>query len=288
MKTHGSVAREGRFGLKRFAKILGGWLGRLKGLFRRFRRPLALDVASVCEKGLVRPDNQDHFASLPDRSAFCVADGMGGGEGGAEASAIMCRAFDEWMESRRFEGRVDNSYDAVLRANMDILQYARSAHYDKMATTVAFLLVDPGPDRHGVVGYVGDSRVYRFRKGRLEPLTLDHTIAGDLIRDPSLRARVDSLGWRENQLSHVLTRAVGMEFYIEVEWRRTDVRPGDAYILCTDGVYDMVGDDGLAEVLAAGKTSAETVAEIERRVVAAGAADNYTMIVVRVGEGPSR
>ncbi|MCR5414917.1 MAG: protein phosphatase 2C domain-containing protein [Kiritimatiellae bacterium] len=243
------------------------------------------DIAVKSERGLVRADNQDNLLVCRERSLFCVADGMGGGQGGAEASAIACKALDRTVKAGAdFSERIRAAGASIHGANCEIREFARKARYSRMATTVTVLSIDDEPEPSAVIAYVGDSRVYRLRDGKLEPLTHDHTLAGELSRRPSMRSMIARLGWREGQLSHVLTRAVGIEPDVQPDWRKIDVRPDDVYLLCTDGVYDMVDDKGIEEVLAMKRAASEIADELERRIILGGAIDNYTMIVLRIKE----
>ncbi len=251
------------------------------------RRPAMrqrLDVATVSACGLVRPDNQDHFLVDDEHAFFCVADGMGGGEGGALASDIACRCLgDAAGRSSSFLARVQRVSEAIRTANAEIRNHARQAGYRQMATTVTALTIDPTDMTSAVIASVGDSRVYRFRGGALTQLTHDHTLAGELNRRGAMRGYAAGLDARVGSLSHVLTRAVGIEEDVQPDWRSIDVQEDDWYLLCSDGVYDMVSDEALSAAFAAGGSAADMAARLEGRVVAEGATDNYTLVVVRIG-----
>ena len=254
----------------------------LKGLFRR-KGGIELEFAAISECGLVRRDNQDHFAAHPDSGVFCVADGMGGGEGGAKASEIACAKVSKAASDKTdFPERIRRIASAVRAANGEIREYAKNAGYRQMATTATILAVEKRTGV-GVIGYVGDSRVYRFRGGELTQLTHDHTLAGELSRRAATRALADQLDGRAVALSHVLTRAVGIEPDVQTEWRKIDLHDGDMYLICSDGVYDMVAAGGLRDVFAAGGTPQEIADRLAVKVVDGGAEDNYTAIVLKTG-----
>ena len=253
------------------------WLSRGKG---------RLHFHSLSEKGPVRKENQDHFHVSSDRRLFCVADGMGGGEGGAKASEIACSAVACGDDGARdFTSRISRISRSIIKANSDIRIYARQAGYRQMATTVTVLAFDEKA-QCAVIGYVGDSRVYRYRNGKLSQLTHDHTLAGELGRRTIPQSLLERFSAGADRLSHILTRAVGIEADIQTEWRKVDVQDGDMFLVCTDGVYDMAGEDGMAAAFATSggvcKTAAEALADA---IVAAGAMDNYTMIVVKAERG---
>ncbi len=264
---------------------------RLLRLFRRFR-PHVLDVeaVSLTDCGLVRKENQDAFLMRTRDRLFCVADGMGGGDGGALASQWTCGALDEVARPNRrgdLRERMEIAQESLKMVNRKIREYAHMRDYRQMGTTVAFLVFDPHNDRRAAVCHAGDSRVYRFRGGKLTLLTKDHTIGGELSRIAVDRVgdRAMKLGSRANPLSHVLTRAIGPERELKLEWRKIDVRPGDAYLLCSDGVHDMLSDEQIAQMLGESGTPDTLVLRLDDAIRAAGACDNYTMVYVKVGGG---
>ena len=244
---------------------------------------MELECAAVSERGLVRRDNQDHFTVHPESGVFCVADGMGGGEGGAKASEIACDKMSEAAAARGdFPERIKRIAAAFRAANGEIRDFARKAGYRQMATTTTVLAVERRTGV-GVIGYVGDSRVYRFRDGELTQLTHDHTLAGELSRRTATRALASQLDGRAGALSHVLTRAVGIEPEVQTEWRKIDLHDGDMYLICSDGVYNMVNADGMRDTFAAGGTLQEIVDRLAGKIVDGGAEDNYTVVVLRTG-----
>lgn len=253
-----------------------------KLLFRR--KKLSVECASVSDRGKVRPDNQDSLLVNRGRGAFCVADGMGGGEGGAEASRIVCAKVAEAVSKRcDFVDRVSRADASVTAANTAIREYASEAGYRQMGSTVAMLLVDLEDGRQALVGTVGDSRIYRYRAGTLQQLTRDHTVAGELGRRTGAARGLADLSGRGTALSHVLTRAVGVIPEVQVEWHRIDVKAGDQYLLCSDGLYDMADDEAIRHAFAVGGSAKEVVARLAEAADAAGATDNYTVIVVKIG-----
>jgi len=259
--------------------------GFFKWIRRRFSRPsLAMSAASLSERGLVRRDNQDHLLVRRTARSYCVADGMGGGEGGAEASRIVCAELSSAVAANAdFADRVRGVAAAIHASNTKIREYAASAGYRQMATTVTVFLVDPDSCRVGIIGHVGDSRVYRFRKGSLARLTHDHTLAGELGRSAAANALAGDLGGRRHVIAHMLTRAVGLEREVQPDWRKIDIKPEDWFLLCSDGVYDMVPEPKLEAAFAAGGAPRDVVGRIAAEVVAAGAEDNYSMVVVKAG-----
>jgi protein phosphatase len=244
-------------------------------------RTAATDAASASERGLVRRENQDNLLVNREAGVFCVADGMGGGEGGAKASEIVCATIAASTAAvADMQGRVRQVTEAVENANSEIQAYAERAGYRQMATTVAALVFDPAGRREAALGYVGDSRLYRLRSGGLEQLSHDHTIAAELMRRKTGDADAEASASRAGKLSHVLTRAVGIEPDVQMEWTMVDVRPGDRFLLCTDGLYDMVSGSGIRRAMASGGKCTAVVEKLREMVFARGAIDNFTIIAI--------
>ncbi len=254
-----------------------------KRLFRR--RRVRIDVAALSDRGLVRAENQDHVWVNRGRLFYCVADGMGGGDGGAKASEIVCRCLGAAVAPRTdFAERLKRIHEALAKANADIRAYAAQAGFTRqMASTAALLAVDPATCRQAVVGFIGDSRVYQLRAGALVQLTHDHTIACELSRHPASRAVAEGLKDRSLAIAHMLTRAVGVQPDVDPEWRRVDVRRADTFLVCTDGLYDAASEAAIRDALAAGGTAKEIAARLGRLAVAGGAGDNYSLVVVKIG-----
>ena len=251
----------------------------LLGKQRRFRT----DVAFASECGLVRRENQDNVVVDPKTLVFCVADGMGGGEAGGEASASICRNVDSALHERAsFADRVRLVDDAIHRADGEIRAVSAAAGYRQMGSTVAVLVSDG--KRIAAVGNVGDSRVYRLRDGKLCQLTRDHTLTAEILSHRLPQGAKPLADVRALALSHVLTRAVGVgQERLKVDWRRVDVKEGDVMLLCSDGVHGSVLPSELAEAVAAGGGAKEILGRICSLVVAAGAHDNYSAVVVKIG-----
>ena len=149
------------------------------------------------------------------------------------------------------------------------------------------MLVDPLDLSQAKVCHAGDSRVYRLRGGTLQPLTRDHTVGCELSRAAEAKGFSSSVVSRRNPLSHVLTRAVGTEDLLRLEWLDIGLERGDRFLLCTDGVHDVMEDEDLRSVLPGG-TPEEAVSRICKQVTDKGAPDNFSVVCVDVvaGERP--
>ena len=244
---------------------------------------LAIDFCVTSDRGLVRKDNQDSHFEDSARGVFCVADGMGGGADGGLASAWVCdevrRKTANLAQSVSPEERRRAIEEGVAAAHRRIAAHAQRSGYGQMASTAVVLALD-AVRRFVDVFNVGDSRAYRFHRGEIEKVTRDHTMGAEL--EAALGGDASrGLAVRSNPIAHVLTRAVGMSGGLDGEWRRIELSEGDVFLVCSDGVNDMLDDKDLTEILSSAKDPEAAIRRLVRGVTDAGAADNYTMIVLK-------
>ena len=250
-----------------------------------FGRRKALKIACVTasETGLVRKDNQDCLFVDKAKTVFCVADGMGGGAEGATASRIVCEEIEKSIaDALGLVERMRAVVTAIDAANTRIRAYAQKKGFKQMGSTLAVLLVDPDDSRRAAICHDGDSRIYRVRQGKVTLLTHDHTIGGQLSAFAS-GAQAVSLKSRTNPLAHVLTRAIGVEKEVAGEWRRVDLEDGDRYLVCSDGVHDVVSDSLVGEILTVERDLNSALRRLGEVVVRNGAPDNYTSVIIESG-----
>lgn len=251
--------------------------------FWRRKRRLKADCVTASEKGLVRKENQDSFFVDESKTVFCVADGMGGGAEGATASRIVCEEIGKAVaDVTDLVCRMRAVVEAIAAANVRIRSYAAERGFRLMGSTLAALLVDPDDGRCAAICHVGDSRVYRVRQGAVALLTHDHTVGGQLSA-LAPGAETAEMEHRSHPLAHVLTRAIGAEENVTGEWRRIDLEAGDRYLVCSDGVHDVVDDSLIGEILAAGGDLPSASKRLDDEVVRNGAPDNYTFVIVKTG-----
>jgi len=243
--------------------------------------------AEFTDCGLVRPQNEDSFASLPADGCFLVSDGMGGGEAGEVASRIVAERLAAAVSGTAADSPGRRKFavqQAIHGANREIRDYARAQGYAQMGATLALWLADAWNQRRAWLCHVGDSRIYRLRDGVLEVLTRDHTLGAELA------ARTANAAFAEHSvssLSHILTRSIGVAGRVLPEWGTADVRRGDLFMVCSDGVPTMLSDAGIGGILAgAERDLAAAAAQLADRVRLAGARDNYTFILFRIAAEP--
>lgn len=237
------------------------------------------DAVFVSETGLVRKDNQDNVLVSVQHGVFCVADGMGGGAEGAKASATVCHELKLMTHAAgaTLAERVYAVRASIVDANAAIYAYAQERGFRQMGSTAVVMVMDPEDASRAAVLHVGDSRLYRIRGGLVSLMTRDHSVGRELSDFAGARA-VDFRS-RANPLTHVLTRAVGVRPAVKVDEREIDVRDGDRFVLCSDGVHDVVSDARLG-VFAAGGTLESAATRLAEEVVRRGAPDNYSFVIV--------
>lgn len=240
--------------------------------------------------GQVRSNNQDAALSAPQSVVYAVADGMGGHRGGEVASALALEALSG--ELRRTATGVDSVealVAAVSGANERVLDEARSnAELFGMGTTLCAvaLVGPPGAEQVAVVN-VGDSRVYVLQDGEMQQLTEDHSLVQSLVRDGQLTADEAAVHPQRN----ILTRVVGVEPDVEVDWWQRPAVVGERYLLCSDGLFNEVSDSRIAATLRQLADPTEAAKALVALANAGGGRDNVTCVVVDVLDdagGPGR
>jgi PPM family protein phosphatase len=247
-------------------------------------RRFVLRAALRSDVGLVRSENQDfgmctspeeERESAPGGRLLIVADGMGGHRGGATASRLAAETV-----KAQYLGSDNADIPTVLReslsrANARIYSEAQSnPDLRGMGTTTSVLAVK---NHHGWLAHVGDSRIYLVRDGEIRQLTDDHSLVATMVREGLLTTAEAETHPRRN----VLQRSMGVAEDVEIDVRGPiELREGDIFILCSDGLHGVVKEDEIREVA---KLPIEAAAdEYLRRALERGAPDNVTVIVARV------
>lgn len=247
-----------------------------------------LTSATLSDVGSVRTVNEDAFLEAPDIGLWAVADGMGGHEGGQIASRAVIDSLDCTPDLSSEAAFVKDIRERLIAANHRIGAISQEYFAGRViGSTVTILLVY---DRKAVCLWVGDSRLYLFRDGRLRQVNRDHTAVAELVEQDLLTAEEMD----HHSLRNVITRAVGAHDELEVDYREQEIRPGDVMILCTDGLNKVVSDEEIASTLSGG-TPEHMAHELLRMALARNAPDNVTVSVVqaadasmRDGDGPDK
>jgi protein phosphatase len=225
--------------------------------------------------GRVRSANQDvcgEFENAEGYRLFVVADGMGGHRGGETASRLALETIGTVFD-REF-GDPDSLLSRAFRAANDEVHRVGSSDpaLRGMGTTGVAILI--GPRDKGWVAHVGDSRAYRLRDGRFDPITEDHSWVGEEVR----RGRISADDAIEHPMKNVLLRSIGVGPNVEVSAAALDLRSGDRYLLCSDGLWGEVDDPAIAQVLAR-ESPSTAVRELVDLANAHGGSDNVTVVI---------
>jgi protein phosphatase len=236
------------------------------------------DIAAFSDVGTERANNEDSCGTLAtDRAVVAVvADGVSSGEAGEEASQkaveVTLRAFEEQGAEVALGKRLVQS---VQQANIEIYDRALIVpELRGMATTLTAVALDGG---ELVAAHVGDSRLYLVREGEPTQLTKDHTVVAERVRMGVLSEKRA----RFHPDRSTLTRSVGRELIVAVDRLATRVGQGDALIVCSDGLYNVLEPEEMVEVLGGLDAGAAARALVEA-ANARGTPDNLTAAVVRV------
>ncbi len=226
--------------------------------------PLRVRSAAGTNVGKVRSINQDAFLERPEVGLWAVADGLGGHRSGEVASRMVCDALADFDPVSSFEDMLEGAHQRMLEVNAHLLRTAPHALSERSLSTVAILLVR---GESCAILWAGDSRVYRWRGGRLERLTRDHSVA-------------ESDRHGSHQDSHVVTRAIGVDPNLMLDLHRDDVRAGDRFLLCSDGLTHVLPDARIGGWMENPDIRA-AVDGLIQATLDAGAPDNVTALIVQ-------
>src|SRR5437588_11663985 len=236
------------------------------------RRMMLGRTAALPDTGRKRRHNEDVF--VLDPPLFAIADGMGGANAGEVAAGLAAAALREIRDGGSGEEAVET---LIQEANRRVYQRAtEDAAASGMGTTMTVALLEDGQVR---IGHVGDSRAYLIRDGGLSQLTDDHSLVGELVRSGKLTP--------EDAESHpqrsVITRALGTDPDVDVHTITIETRSGDLFLLCSDGLYSMVGNDRILELVERNRRDLDATA---KALVAAankgGGDDNITVVAFEI------
>lgn len=249
------------------------------------RATLAVRVGAKTDMGRVRENNEDkhetYIPSDPQELAskgmiFVVCDGMGGHEAGQIASELACKTFIDVYRSHLGETEAALR-GAVAAANRFVFDGQRAnPSRSGMGTTLSALVL---LQDHGFIAQVGDSRVYRLREGALEQLTVDHTWVEETVRMGTMSRELAE----KSPYRHMITRAIGPDQDVAPEIFTWSLRPGDSYLVCSDGVTNHVTDPELRTILDENGPS-ESAWKIVTAALIGGGSDNATAVVVHIDD----
>ncbi|MCB1749356.1 MAG: Stp1/IreP family PP2C-type Ser/Thr phosphatase [Gammaproteobacteria bacterium] len=252
-----------------------------------------IEVANLSDTGLKRPHNEDSTVTDSELGLAVVADGMGGYKAGEVASAIAAQLILDEVANALAKGGGDNGAgrnglgpggqalrEAIIHANAEVYRTAQEVpQCQGMGTTVVVVLYHAGKVS---IAHVGDSRVYRLQGNEFQQVTRDHSLIQELI-DRGFFTPEEAAA---NTPKNLVTRALGIELTVEVDVQEQEAQPGEIFLLCSDGLNDMVDDEEIHLTLS--KYSAnlvEAASQLVRLANEKGGKDNISVVLVRPLEG---
>jgi len=236
---------------------------------------------AASDVGKERTENEDAFHIEPDIDLFLVSDGMGGHQGGALASKIIVEDLPVKIETRlrRRKSRKPRTIRSVLRravaeqSRQVRMEGVSEAGYKGMGATVVLALLQAG---RAYIANLGDSRAYRFRRGRFVQISKDHSVVSDLVEKGVLDETEADTHEAQGQITHY----AGMDKKAQAHLRTFELQAGDRLLLCTDGLTDMIGHKEIANIL---NNQPDPQAACNHLIAAANAAgghDNITTLII--------
>ena len=254
---------------------------------------MTFEIHAAVDPGRARSNNEDSVATDDGVALAVLADGMGGYNAGEVASSMatsfISSELGRWLHeasAQASESEVHRAMDiCVENANRAIFNAAHAnPQYAGMGTT---LVVACFRDNRMLVGHVGDSRCYRLRGGRLQQITRDHSLLQEQIDAGLITPEQAAFSVNKN----LVTRAVGVEDRVQLEAHPHEVEPGDLFLICSDGLSDMIDDGSIAQLLLANPALEPCARALVAAANDAGGKDNISVILVRASGGagaPSR
>jgi protein phosphatase len=230
--------------------------------------------ASRTDVGMVRKLNEDSVLDLPELGLWMVADGMGGHAAGDFASGAIVSGLASIPPPASLGDLLGEVRQRLQTVNRQLNEEARTRREQVIGSTVVALLAFGG---HGVVVWAGDSRAYRYRRGELIQLTRDHSQVEELVRLGLLTPD----GVEGHPAANVITRAVGVAEFLDLDSEMFTLAEDDTYLLCSDGLYRELDEDAIKACLAPGDCRQSCDRLIES-ALARKARDNVSVIVVRM------
>ena len=251
-----------------------------------------IQVCVQTDIGFKREKNEDSYLVVDHTTEnidiehsgrlYALADGMGGHSGGDIASQIACKGMVDYY-SETSDGQNGSSYfrtkirhlkSTLLGVHNKIIEYGRiNGECEDMGTTLSVLVL---LKNKALIAHVGDSRIYRLRRDNLEQLTEDHTFAQVFLQKGYITPEVAS----RHPIRHVMTQAVGQgveDIFHKIE----KVERSDTYLLCSDGLYDMLSDIEIKDILLNSAGVPDKCLRLVARALDMGGKDNVTVIVVQ-------
>ena len=237
--------------------------------------------AAASDIGKEREENEDTFVVEAEVGLFLVSDGMGGHRGGEIASKIVTEDLSVMIETNLDKLKVGTARTirsifkhAIIEQSKQLqLESTSESGYRDMGATLVMVLLRDG---RAYVGNLGDSRMYRFRGGRLVQLTKDHSVISELLD----KGHIEPEEAESHEAQGQITRYVGMEEKAKPHVRSFGVKKGDRFLLCTDGLTDMVNNKEIGSILRKQEDCRSACEALVKAANAVGGHDNITVVVI--------
>jgi len=249
--------------------------------------PYTLSVYGLSDMGLLRKNNEDVWGGLPEHNLFVLADGMGGHQAGEvaarEATNHFLERIKEVLEKEENPKKSVEDCEESIRYTLEetnhfVYELSKTNELLRgMGTTMCCLYFHEG---RVVCAHVGDSRIYRLRKKALRPLTKDHSLLRELIDLGQMPTKYIE----ETNYKNIITRAIGTEPFVEPTVSSDELEASDLYLMCTDGLSDLLSNEEIEEVLCSDLTVEEKVRHLIVSAKKKGGHDNITCVCVEVNE----
>jgi protein phosphatase len=247
---------------------------------------LKVNIAGQTDKGLIRPNNEDDFFLDPKRGILAVADGMGGHASGEVASKMAVDVLRNYFQqsgegkapliascyNENYSDETNQLCSAIQLANKAIHEAAKSnPQLHGMGTTLAAIMIQ---GRKLSIAHVGDSRIYLVRAGEIEQLTDDHTLVYEQVKH-DLISKEEA---EQSTIRHVLTRALGIAPFVDVDLDEMTLAEGDVLILCSDGLSGMISDQEILLTAASLDNPSVACQKLITMANEKGGKDNITVV----------
>ena len=242
---------------------------------------LVLEAFGASDTGLIRKNNEDYFALVKEAGAYLVADGLGGEQGGEVASQVAVETIAAYLRQLSRDELTSNAQEHIHKAVQEAQVTVRAAAQGNpslkgMASTLV-LALQHAQGRLQVVN-IGDSRAYLYRNKKLQLLSQDHSLVARLVREGQLTPEEA----RVHHLRNIVTQVIGGDFPPKYHHTEICLKARDIILLCSDGLWDMLLDERIGEILSQGGDAQRLCSALIDAARAAGGEDNVTVIVIEV------
>jgi protein phosphatase len=245
-----------------------------------------VEIVSRTDVGLIRDHNEDRLAVFPEKGLVLLADGMGGYNAGEVASQLVIDTVSEQLLSmhEHLNGLIGKKeiVSTIELSNLAIFDAVEeNSELNGMGTTLVLAVFHGQKARFA---HIGDSRLYRYRNGDFKQLTSDHSMLQELIDQGVFQSEEEAID--AGVPSSVLTRGLGIEYDIKVDFREEQVQDGDVYLLCSDGLSGMIPDEAIYSVLDSLSGDLSGAADLLTKLALDnGGRDNISLILVHCRNG---